>query len=97
MEPGLEVRRFLDGEGRVTQLPVRLQKKLAVLDYLAEKFEKDRFYTEREVNAICRQWHTFDDHYLLRRELVDHGRLCREPDGSRYWRCKEAEPVGRVT
>ena len=62
-----------------------MKKKLAVLEYLAEKFDKDKDYTEKEVNHIIESWHTFGDYFLLRRGLVDYKLLCRTPDGSRYW------------
>ncbi len=60
--------------------------RIEVLSYLAEKFEVNRDYTEKEVNCICDEWHTFSDYFILRRELVDNGLLCREPSGSRYWK-----------
>ena len=86
MKSAVNISRFLDEAGRITQLPVRLKPRLALLAYLADKFEPDTSYTEHEVNALCNQWHTFGDFFLLRRELVDSGLLAREPDGSRYWR-----------
>jgi len=89
MEKEINIQPFLDGEGKITQLPKKGKVRFAVLAYLAEKFEKDRDYTEREVNVVCNIWHTFGDYFLLRRELVDHGFLNRERDGSRYWRPQE--------
>ncbi len=77
--------RFLDEEGRIKQLPARREPRLAVLSYLADKFEC-RDYTEKEVNAIIESWHTFGDYFVLRRELIDSGLMHREPDGSRYWK-----------
>lgn len=77
---------FLDGEGRVIQLPKKQAKRQAVLAYLAGKFEPGRAYREKEVNELCLAWHTFNDYFLVRRSLVDAGLLLREPDGSRYWR-----------
>lgn len=82
----VNVAKFLDGAGKITQLPQKKKILVVVLDYLAEKFEFDHDYTEKEVNEICTQWHTFGDYFLLRRELIDHGFLFREPDGSRYWK-----------
>lgn len=77
---------FLDETGKIIQLPQRQKRRYEVLAYLADKFERDRDYTEREVNAVCDAWHTFGDFFLLRRELVDSGLMARERDGSRYWR-----------
>ncbi len=81
-----DIRRFLDEKGRVTAMPSKRTLQSAVLAYLAEKFEPGRDYTEKEVNAVCAAWHTFGDFYRVRRDLVDHGFLARERDGSRYWR-----------
>ena len=89
MEQKAIIARFLDDTGRITQLPRKQKARLAALEYLAEQFEDDCFYTEQQVNDLCGQWHTFGDYFLLRRELVDNGLLNREKDGSRYWRVKE--------
>ncbi len=83
--------RFIDEEGKIKQLPAKKEPRLAVLSYLAEKFETNRDYTEKEVNAIIDSWHTFGDYFLLRRELIDWGLMRRERDGSRYWKEKEKE------
>ena len=89
MELQPKIDQFFDSEGRITQLPRKQKPRLAVLEYLAEKFEPGRAYSEQQVNAICGQWHTFGDHVLLRRELIDNHLLQRERDGSRYWRASE--------
>ncbi|MEA4933051.1 MAG: DUF2087 domain-containing protein [Lawsonibacter sp.] len=82
----VNVAKFLDGAGKITQMPQKKKNLVAILDYLAGKFEFNLEYTEKEVNTICTEWHTFGDYFLLRRELIDHGFLCRELDGSRYWK-----------
>lgn len=81
--------RFLDESGRIVQLPRKQIPRRALLEYLAAKFEPDAVYTEHQVNAICEQWHTFGDYFLLRRELVDNGLLDRERNGAKYWRVME--------
>lgn len=55
------------------------------LEFLAAKFEMGREYSEKEVNEILNQNHTFGDPALLRRELYMKKLLDRTPDGSRYW------------
>ena len=80
---------FLDSEGRLKQFPAKRSAKLPALAYLAGKFEKDRKYTEREVNELLGRWHTFGDPATLRRELYDARFIDRESDGSAYW----LEPV----
>ena len=52
--------------------------------FLAEKFEKGKVYTEKEVNDLLRQWHTFDDPATLRRELYNHRFLNRDSYGKEY-------------
>lgn len=86
MQQNTGIERFLDASGRITQLPQMAIPRAAVLGYLAEKFETGGTYTEKAVNAVCMQWHTFNDYFILRRALVDSGLLCRKPDGSRYWK-----------
>ena len=89
MEKSIVINRFLDEEGKIVQLPRKQDPRRALLEYLASKFEPDTVYTEHQVNAVCEQWHTFGDYFLLRRELVDSGLLNRERDGSKYWRVAE--------
>lgn len=76
---------FLDKDGKIERIPVPNRTRIPLLAYLAEKFEKDRDYTEKEINQIITVWHTFNDYFILRRLLVDYGFLDRVPDGSRYW------------
>ncbi|MEI6100377.1 MAG: DUF2087 domain-containing protein [Eubacteriales bacterium] len=85
IESKVKFKAFLDEDGKIVQIPVPLQKKLCVLSYLAEKFEADKQYREKEVNGIIQEWHTFNDYFILRRLLVDYGFLCRRTDGSAYW------------
>lgn len=86
MSQTMDPSRFLDEDGKITTLSRKHSLKLATLQYLADKFEANRYYTEKEVNAICEEWHTFGDFFLLRRELIDYGLLRREANGARYWK-----------
>jgi hypothetical protein len=88
LEYKIKIDKFLDDHGKITQLPQKQAIRAATLRYLTEKFESNRNYTEKEVNSICEEWHTFGDYFILRRELIDNGLLCREPNGSRYWKPK---------
>lgn len=87
MDPLL--RGLLDEQGRVTNWPHKHARKEAVLAYLAQFFEKDRIYTEKEVNALLNQHHTFGDYFILRRGLIEAGHLSRTRNGSAYWVTKE--------
>ena len=86
MKEKTDISNFLDDSGKITRLSQKNRLRIEILQYLAGKFLSDRNYTEKEVNSICEEWHTFGDYFLLRRELIDSGFLCREPDGSRYWK-----------
>lgn len=77
---------FLDAEGRVTQWPAKHFNKQLVLEYLVMKFSMGKFYTEQEVNAILKKWHTFGDWAILRRSLVDYKFMERKIDGTEYRR-----------
>jgi hypothetical protein len=79
------LKNHMDAEGRLIEWPSKKSLQAVVLVYLAGKFEVGRLYKEREVNDLLRQWHTFGDHALLRRELFEAGYLNREKDGSVYW------------
>jgi len=79
------IKRFLDPDGRLRQFPARRKMKIICLFYLAQKFEKDRQYTEREVNDLLLDWHTFGDPATLRRELSDYRFLDRRAHRRRYW------------
>jgi hypothetical protein len=62
--------------GRLTQLPAQLKKRVIVLEKLAEEFEPEREYAEREVNVILLDFH--DDVASLRRGLISNGLMERE-------------------
>jgi len=80
-----ELRGFLDDDGRLHKYPAKYKRQILSLYYLASKFEVDKRYTEREVNEILKEWHTFDDWAMLRRDMFDSRFLGREADGSAYW------------
>lgn len=79
-----ELRGFLDAEGKLKQWPSKPQKRALALQYLSDRFEKDRLYSEREVNEILKAWHTFSDWALLRREMVESGLFTRQSDATQY-------------
>lgn len=86
------LRNFLNADGKLTVFPAKRKMKVYALFYLAEKFESDREYSEREVNDILLDWHTFADPATLRRELYDYRFLDRSPDGRSY-RLGENQPT----
>ena len=79
------IKGFLDGEGRLTAIPAKRKMKLHCFIYLSEKFIKGKVYSEREVNALLNEWHTYGDPVTLRRELCDHKILLRDDYGKEYF------------
>ena len=59
-----------------------MSKRAVLLDWLVQRFEPGRRYSEPMVNAIIEQVHP--DTASLRRYLVDEGMLDRE--AGEYWR-----------
>lgn len=87
-----ELRGVLDAQGKLTKLPSKRKKLLYAVHYLSAKFEQGRRYTEREVNDLLCEWHTFGDPATLRRELYNGRYLDREPNGATYW-LEERQPT----
>ena len=81
----LELRPFLDEQGRLTAFPAKCKKKLMALEYLASKLAVGETYTEDSLGDLLDRWHTFHDPATLRRELYNNRFLDRSPDGRAYW------------
>lgn len=75
-------------DGKIKVFPSKRKKVTLVLDYLINKFEKSKEYSEKEINNIINDNHSFNNPLLLRRELIDNRYLLRTPDGRVYWRPK---------
>lgn len=69
---------------------------IPLLSYLAGKFEKHRVYSEKEVNQIINEWHTFNDYFILRRLLIDYKFIERTPNGEKYWVIKNENEEGNI-
>lgn len=82
-------RRFFRG-GRLRAIPTKRKNRRLVLAAIAERVERGRAYTEREVDQILGT--VYDDHCVLRRALVDEGLLVRTRSGSEYRRAAEDTP-----
>lgn len=75
---------FSNGTVVLKQLPRGQKKIITVLNRIIEEFEKDRYYTAKEMDEILNS--IYFDYILLRRYLVDYGFLSRTADGRSYWR-----------
>lgn len=62
--------------GRLKTIPAQRKKKRIILEEIARSFEKDRIYTEREVNVIIADFH--DDFCTIRRDMISEQLLTRE-------------------
>ncbi len=76
------LRAFVAQDGSLVGIPVRIGKRLVVLNYVAQSFPIGETWPESTVNAVLAPFHP--DVAMLRRYLVDEGFLDRR-DG-RYWR-----------
>lgn len=72
---------FFEGQ-RLKEIPASRKKRDVVLSWLADRFEPDQRYTEKEVNAVIGKHHP--DFATLRRELIG-GPWMERKDGI-YWR-----------
>lgn len=70
--------------GKLISIPAQRKKERIVLEVIAQAFEFDRIYTEREVNIIIADFH--DDFCTLRRDMIGERLLARGAGG--YWRVK---------
>lgn len=59
---------YLDGE-RIKVIPSKRTRKMLVLEWLVQRFDAGRDYTEAEVNELIKRSHP--DFATLRRELYD--------------------------
>ena len=67
--------------------PSKEKKKITVLRRILTLFEPDTTYTELEINAKLKE--VYEDFATLRRYLIEYGFMQRNPDGTKYTRCKE--------
>lgn len=87
-----ELRHFLSEDGKLMSWPSKPKKQMLALQFLAEKLEWDRLYTEQEIYELLTKFHTFEDAALLRRELYMKHFLDRKTDGSAYWKTPRLLP-----
>jgi hypothetical protein len=76
---------FSQGESpALMSFPRKQKAKLVVLNRVVVLFERDRSYSEQEVNQILSA--VYNDYVTIRRYLIDYGFLTRKRDGSEYRR-----------
>jgi hypothetical protein len=62
----------------------KAKKKEVIFRKIAGQFEKDKKYTEMDVNGILKQIYP-EDYSTLRRGLIELGYMDRTSNGSEYW------------
>lgn len=72
---------FFEGE-RLKEIPASRKKREVVLRFLVEKFQKEKSYSEKEINTTIAKHHP--DFATLRREFIG-AKLMQRKDGV-YWR-----------
>lgn len=70
--------------GKLKAIPAQQKKKRIILEVIAQTFEYDRIYSEREVNIIIADFH--DDFCTIRRDMISEHLLERDAKG--YWRVR---------
>lgn len=73
--------------GQLKSLPASRKKRWVILKWLANQFETEKTYPEKEINAKLKQFHL--DVATLRRELIGYQMMQREK--GTYWRLPEAD------
>lgn len=68
--------------GKLVKIPAQRKKQRIVLEVIAEAFEPNRVYTEREVNWIISDFH--EDFCTIRRDLISEKLMARDQTG--YWK-----------
>ncbi len=89
MEIPKAIRGFFDGD-KLKQWPGKYSKKLLCIEYIAEKIEAGKEFSDAEIKEVLNEWHTFNDPATLRRELIEAKVLDRSPDGRLYWKVEKA-------
>ncbi len=73
---------FSNPDGTLKKLPAQEKKFQAILRHLVNEFEPGREYSEKEVNAVFKKFHT--DTASLRRGMIEY-KLMKRASG-KYWR-----------
>ena len=73
---------FAGPDGRFAKFPMQRKKFEAILRHVARALEPGVDYHEKQLNTLLRRFS--DDVATLRRGLVDHRFVERDPGGARY-------------
>ena len=76
-------RNFSNPDGSLKSIPAQQKKLEVILRYIANLFQSNQRYSEKEVNAILEGFHK--DTSSLRRALIEFKFLDRVSSGGEYW------------
>lgn len=68
---------------KLTIFPAKEKKKIVILKKIAEQFEKDKRYSEKEINSTLKK--IYEDFATIRRYLIEYGFMERTNDCKYYW------------
>ena len=77
---------LINESNQIIRWPKKRLEQNTIVEWLSNKFENKRKYSEKEINKIIDKYHDFSDIPLLRRELISKKYLARKNDGSEYWK-----------
>lgn len=87
-----QVLRHFDAGGSMLRWPARTNHQQLCLWAIWSQIPGGRRFDEAEINRMIIEAHSFGDHAILRRSLVDAGLVARTPDGRIYRRLQQVPP-----
>ncbi|SHJ30799.1 hypothetical protein SAMN02745163_01730 [Clostridium cavendishii DSM 21758] len=77
------IKNYINTNGSLKNYPSKEKKKIIVLEVIKANFQKDKVYSEKEVNRILSR--IYEDYATIRRALIEYGFLDRSNDCGSYW------------
>jgi hypothetical protein len=77
-----QIDQFFRADGTLVSIPVKSNKKIAVLRHIASEFSPETKYSEKQLNEIIAEFHP--DTAAIRRHMIEYGILERNNE-SVYW------------
>jgi hypothetical protein len=83
---------YFDRDGRLIRWPKKFSHQLPCMWVIWSKIPPRETFNEATINEFIKHAHTFGDHALLRRELVNYGLVKRKTDCTDYQRVEQQPP-----
>jgi hypothetical protein len=88
-----KVSRHFDADGMMMRWPSKASHAELCLWVMWSRLPAGEVFTEREISEMLADWHSFGDHALLRRGMVDARLVSRTVDGREYRRIEQRPPA----